>query len=62
MPSKGAVHGRGEGQEFDLGTPFWQLAGAETLGVVDELSRLAREILERMRIQGANNDGVLNFP
>ena len=52
MNTKGLVHGRGEGKDFDLGTPFWQLAGAETLGVVSEVSRLARELLERMQIEG----------
>ena len=49
---QGKVKGRGEGEDFDLGTPFWQLAGAETLGVVDAVSKLARELLERMQIEG----------
>ena len=56
---QGKVKGRGEGEDFDLGTPFWQLAGAETLGVVDAVSKLAREILERMRIEGDLHEGVL---
>ena len=39
------AHGRGEGKEVELGVPFWFIAGAESLGVVDALSVLAREIL-----------------
>ena len=41
--------GRGEGEKTDLGVPFWFIAGAESKGVVDEVSVLVREILCKMQ-------------
>ena len=42
--SKETVHGRGAGEKVDLGMPLWQLDGAESLGVVQAVSILAREV------------------
>ena len=58
---KPSAHGRGIGEETDLGVPYWAIAGAESLGVVDAYSVLCPEIVTRMQEMGSQQ-GMLEFP
>ena len=57
---KGKTKGRGIGEATKLGVPYWQMSGAESLGVVDAESCLAMEMLDRLQSRG--EDGVIEFP